>query len=51
MTAEKATRITDEVFLLFEQFGEMDYAGEKVSQLEHACQAAQLAEAEGYDGR
>jgi putative nucleotidyltransferase with HDIG domain len=27
----------------------MDYIGEKVSQLEHACQAAQLAGAEGYD--
>jgi phosphonate degradation associated HDIG domain protein len=49
MTIEKATLITNEVFALFEQFGEMDYIGEKVSQLEHACQAAQLAEAEGYD--
>jgi 2-amino-1-hydroxyethylphosphonate dioxygenase (glycine-forming) len=49
MTTEKATAVANEVFALFEQFGEMDYIGEKVSQLEHASQAAQLAGAEGYE--
>jgi 2-amino-1-hydroxyethylphosphonate dioxygenase (glycine-forming) len=49
MTTEKATAIANEIFSLFEQFGEMDYIGEKVSQSEHALQAAQLAETEGYD--
>ena len=49
MTAEKATIIINEVFSLFDQFGELDYIGEKVSQKEHAYQAAQLAEANGHD--
>lgn len=41
--------VTREVFSLYEQFGAEEYAGEKVSQLEHMCQAAQLAMDEGYD--
>lgn len=39
----------DEVFELYRQFGKSDYIGEPVSQIEHMCQSAQLAEAEGYD--
>ncbi|MCC5937391.1 MAG: HD domain-containing protein [Lunatimonas sp.] len=38
-----------EAFKLYESFGDADYIGEPVSQMEHMCQAAQLAEAEGYD--
>ncbi|MBL7737886.1 MAG: HD domain-containing protein [Chitinophagaceae bacterium] len=34
---------------LYHQFGDEDYIGEPVSQIEHMCQCAQLAEAEGYD--
>lgn len=34
---------------LYAQYGNEDYIGEPVSQIEHMCQAAQLAEAEGYD--
>jgi phosphonate degradation associated HDIG domain protein len=49
MTQEKAKTIVDEVFELYEQYGNADYIGEPVSQIEHMCQAAQLAEAEGYD--
>jgi phosphonate degradation associated HDIG domain protein len=49
MTKEKAEAIVEEIFLLYEQFGNDDYIGEPVSQLEHMCQAAQLAEAEGFD--
>ena len=34
---------------MYEQYGAEEYAGEKVSQLEHMCQAAQFAMEEGYD--
>ena len=39
----------DKVFSLYEQYGDEDYIGEPVSQLEHMSQAAALAEAEGHD--
>ncbi|HEV3414334.1 MAG TPA: HD domain-containing protein [Puia sp.] len=49
MTSEQAREITDEIMSLYEEHGGAEYAGEKVSQLEHMAQAAQLAEAQGYD--
>lgn len=49
MTAEQAEKIADEIIGLFEGYGGTEYAGEKVSQLEHMAQAAQLAEQQGYD--
>jgi phosphonate degradation associated HDIG domain protein len=49
MTAEKARAIAEEIFVLYKNYGSEDYIGEPVSQIEHMCQAAQLAEAEGYD--
>jgi len=49
MTTEQAKRITDEIFDLYESHGGAEYAGEKVSQLEHMAQAAQLAEEDGHD--
>ena len=49
MTPEKAQIAVNEVFDLYEKFGSEDYIGEPVSQVEHMCQAAQLAEEEGYD--
>jgi len=49
MTAEQAERITDEIMDLYKGYGGAEYAGEKVSQLEHMTQAAQLAEEQGYD--
>ena len=49
MTIEKAQSVVEEVFFLYEKYGNSDYIGEPVSQLEHMCQAAQLAEWEGYD--
>src|ERR1700742_3703445 len=49
MTADEAERTTDEIMALYEKHGGAEYAGEKVSQLEHMAQAAQLAEEEGYD--
>jgi phosphonate degradation associated HDIG domain protein len=36
-------------FLCMKTMAQPDYIGEPVSQIEHMCQAAQLAEAEGYD--
>ena len=38
-----------EVFSLYEKFGDEDYIGEPVSQLEHMSQAAELARQEGFD--
>jgi len=49
MTAEQAQKTTDEILGLYESYGGAEYAGEKVSQLEHMVQAAQLAEAQGFD--
>jgi phosphonate degradation associated HDIG domain protein len=41
--------VVKEVFSLYERFGDEDYIGEPVSQLEHMSQAAALAKAEGFD--
>ena len=49
MEKEEAEIIVDEIFSLYERHGNADYIGEPVSQLEHMCQAAELAEEEGYD--
>lgn len=37
------------IFGLYEKHGNEDYIGEPVSQIEHMCQSAQLAEKEGFD--
>jgi 2-amino-1-hydroxyethylphosphonate dioxygenase (glycine-forming) len=44
-----ANEIVKEVFDLYRTYGDADYIGEPVSQIEHMVQAAQLAEAAGYD--
>ena len=49
MTTNQAREIADEIISLYKEHGGAEYAGEKVSQLEHMAQAAQLAEAQGYD--
>jgi 2-amino-1-hydroxyethylphosphonate dioxygenase (glycine-forming) len=49
MTPEQAGTTADEIIGLYERYGGAEYAGEKVSQLEHMVQAAQLAEAQGFD--
>lgn len=41
--------ITNEIFDLYEKYGQADYIGEPVSQIEHMSQSAQLAIKEGYD--
>src|SRR5579864_7707974 len=49
MTAAQAEKITDEIMDLYKGYGGNEYAGEKVTPLEHMEQAAQLAEEQGYD--
>lgn len=49
MTNLKAGEIADEIIELYELHGGEEYAGEKVSQLEHMVQAARLAESQGYE--
>lgn len=49
MNFSEANKIVEEVFSLYTNYGNEDYIGENVSQLEHMCQAAQLAELKGYD--
>lgn len=49
MIRTKVEQFTEDIMQLYQQQGEQEYAGEKVSQLEHMCQAAQLAMEEGYE--
>jgi phosphonate degradation associated HDIG domain protein len=44
-----ATAIADEIITLYNAHGHAEYAGEKVSQLEHMAQSAQLAAAQEMD--
>ena len=41
--------LVNQIFNLYEKYGNQDYIGEPVSQLEHMSQAASLAMAEDYD--
>lgn len=43
-----AEQRADYILSLYKQFGDEDYIGEPVSQLEHMCQCAIIAENEGY---
>ncbi|MFN5432875.1 MAG: HD domain-containing protein [Cyclobacteriaceae bacterium] len=45
----KSEAIVKEIFELYERYGNEDYIGEPVSQIEHMSQAAALAMKEGYD--
>lgn len=49
MNTEQALKVTDEIFDMYENYGGAEYAGEKITQLEHMVQAAQLAEEQGHD--
>ena len=46
---KSVTEVVDEVFDLYIKFGDADYIGEPVSQIEHMSQSAQLAMNEGFD--
>lgn len=45
----KIEAAVNETFGLFDKYGRADYIGEKISQIEHAYQAAQAAEKDGWD--
>jgi 2-amino-1-hydroxyethylphosphonate dioxygenase (glycine-forming) len=49
MKNTEAARIAKEIIQLYSEYGGEEYSGEKVSQLEHMVQAAQLAKSQGYD--
>ena len=49
MNNQEITETVDEILSLYSLFGNQDYIGEPVSQIEHMCQCAQLAEKQGYD--
>ncbi|MBC7888146.1 MAG: HDIG domain-containing protein [Ferruginibacter sp.] len=46
---KKIQETVAEVLSLYQRYGGEDYIGEPVSQLEHMCQCAQLAETAGYN--
>ena len=48
MTKQKAMDITNEIMSYYELHGGEEYSGEKVTQLEHMVQAAELAEEQGF---
>lgn len=45
---EEVEAVVGQVFGLYEDLGKADYLGEAVTQLQHALQAAHLAEKEGF---
>ena len=49
MNAQQSLQVAEEIISMYTTHGGIEYAGEKVSQLEHMAQAAQLASGEGYD--
>jgi len=49
MKANVAEEIANEIIHLYSLYGENEYSGEKVSQLEHMGQAAQLAREQGFN--
>jgi 2-amino-1-hydroxyethylphosphonate dioxygenase (glycine-forming) len=49
MNVQQAEQIANEIMGYYKSYGGEEYAGEKVTQLEHMVQAAELAEEQGYD--
>ena len=49
MDQSKATAVADEILELYTIYGNQDYIGEPISQIEHMCQCAQLAQKGNYD--
>jgi len=49
MPTKEIVQSADEIISLYEKHGNEDYIGEPVSQIEHMCQCAQLAEAAGAE--
>ena len=49
MNSQQSSQVAEEIIAMYKSHGGDEYAGEKVSQLEHMVQAAQLASRQGYD--
>ena len=49
MTSNQSSEVADEIISMYRDHGGEEYAGEKVSQLEHMVQTARLASQQGYD--
>jgi phosphonate degradation associated HDIG domain protein len=49
MDKQTAQQVTNEIMGYYQNHGGEEYAGEKVTQLEHMVQAAELAEQQGFD--
>ena len=49
MNSNQSTTVAEEIIAMYRNHGGEEYAGEKVSQLEHMVQSAQLASQQGYD--
>jgi len=49
MNSPDAVQVVNEIMAMYHNHGGEEYTGEKVSQLEHMVQAAQLAEQQGFD--
>ena len=49
MPLKKIDSTANEIIDLFKKYGSNEYAGEKITQLQHMVQAAQLAKNGGYD--
>jgi phosphonate degradation associated HDIG domain protein len=49
MHSNHISAITEEIINLYKNFGQADYIGEQVSQIQHMTQCAMLAENQGYD--
>lgn len=47
--SQEIDQLVDDLFKLIADQGEADYIGESITQLEHMCQAAEMAEAQGND--
>ena len=49
MPSQEILNAVNEIMFLYERYGSEDYIGEPVSQIEHMCQCAALAEAAGEE--
>lgn len=49
MTEALINTHVENILTLYKTYGDENYIGENISQVEHMCQCAQLAEKEGYD--
>ena len=49
MNTKQSAQVAEEIIGMYKNHGGEEYAGEKISQLEHMVQSAQLAAQQGYD--